>query len=134
MYGLAYTLTVVGRPEESIAWFEKTFRLDPIPPALYIWLLGIAYFQAERYEEALAELNRALRKGGLSPKWLHRDLAATYAMLDQEEEALHHVDEVLKIDPKYSLKQRAKRLRRGYKKQADADRMINALRKAGLPE
>ena len=134
MYGLAYTLTRVERPEESIALFNKAFRLDPLPPALYIYLLGVSYSTAERYEEALTEYKRALHKGGLSPKLIYQGLAATYAMLGQEEEARHHVDEVLKIDPKYSLKRYAKRQRKWYKNQANADRSINALRKAGLPE
>jgi len=134
MYGLAYTLFIVGRHEESIALFKKAFRLDPLPPAMYIWLLGNAYFLAERYEEALAEYKRALRKGGFSPKMLHRDLAATYAMLGQEDKARHHVAEVLKIDPKFSLKRVAKRIRKFYKNEADADLWINAYRKAGLPE
>ena len=134
MYGLAYTLYIVGRYEESIAWFNKAFRLDPNPSANYIRMLGVAYLLAERYEEALAEYKRALRKGGFSPKMLHRGLAAIYAMLGQEEKARHHVDEVLKIDPKYSLERYAKLVRHGLKNQADADRLINALRKAGLPE
>jgi len=134
MYGLAYTLWVVGRHEESIAWFKKAFRLDPSPPALYIRMLGIAYFNAERYEEALTEYKRALRKGGFNPKRLHLGLAAIYAMLGQEEKARHHVAEVLKIDPKDSLKRHAKIFRWFFKNRADADRWINALRKAGLPE
>jgi len=134
MYGFAYTLWVVGRHEESIALFKKAFRLDPNPPALYIRMLGIAYFNAERYEEALTEYKRALRKGGFNPKRLHLGLAAIYAMLGQEEKARHHVAEVLKIDPKDSLKHYAKIFRRFFKNRADADRWINALRKAGLPD
>ena len=116
LYGLAYTLYLVGRHDESIAMHKKAFRLDPLPPALYIWTLGNAYFLSERYEEALAEFNRALRKGGFSSKILHQDLARTYAMLGQEDKARHHVAEVLKVDPKYSLnKSRVQRIRNSYK-------------------
>ena len=134
MYGMGNHLFIVGRHEESIAMHKKAFRLDPNHSAMYIKQLGVAYFNAERYEEALAEFTRALRKGGFSPKILHLSLAATYAMLGQEEKARYHVAEVLKIDPKYSLKRHAKRIRNNFKYQADADRWINALRKAGLPD
>ncbi|MBC8176252.1 MAG: tetratricopeptide repeat protein [Deltaproteobacteria bacterium] len=134
VYGLAYLLLLSGRPEEAIAMMRKAFRLDPFPPAMYIFVSGNCYFNAHRYEEALAEYRRALRKGGFSPKILHMDLAATYAMLGQEDKARYHVAEVLKIDPKASIKRRAKIFRSLYKNQADVDRRINALRKAGLPE
>jgi len=55
-------------------------------------------------------------------------------MLGQEEEARYHATEVLKLDPKFSLRRYAKLIRNWYKNQADADRWINAFRKAGLPE
>ena len=41
---------------------------------------------------------------------------------------------MLKIDPKFSLKRYAKLIRPFYKYQADADRIVNALDKAGLPD
>jgi adenylate cyclase len=135
MYGLGMNLRFAGRHEESIAWMEKALRLDPIPPALYIVVTGNAYFFAERYEDALAQFNRALeRKGEFNPKHLHSYLAATYAMLGQEEEARNHAGEVLRIDPKFSLKRYAETWGRSYKNQADIDRWIFAARKAGLPE
>jgi len=59
-------------------------------------------------------------------------LAAIYAMLGQGEEARIHVEELLKLDPNYTVKRLSKTF--VYKNQVDADRIINALRKAGLPE
>ncbi len=135
MYGLAYHLSAVGRHEEAIALIKKTFRLDPIPPAMYIWILGNCYFLAEQYDEALAEYKRVLdRRGEFSPKYTHLALARTYAMLGRDEKARHHVAEVLRIDPKYTLKGHAKRTRLFFKNQAEADRIVNALGKAELPE
>jgi TolB-like protein len=89
---------------------------------------------AEQYEEALAEYKRALQKGGYNPAILHFNLAGTYAMLGQEGKARHHATEALKIYPKFSLKDHEKRVRFFFKNQADIDHVINALRKAGLPE
>jgi adenylate cyclase len=53
-------------------------------------------------------------------------------MLGREKEARKHGAEVIRINPNFTLKGYAKRL--GYKNQADKDRWIDALRKAGLPD
>jgi tetratricopeptide (TPR) repeat protein len=135
MYHLAHYLRTAGRHEESIALFEKAFRLDPIPPVLYIVRSGMSYFMAEHYEVALAQFQRALeRKSEFNPLAIHRGLAATYAMLGREEEARNHVAHLLKINSRYSLKRAAELYKRAYKNQVDSDRLVNALRKAGLPE
>jgi adenylate cyclase len=133
MWALANALKFAGRPEEAIAWYKKAFRLDPITsPGDHIHL-GMAYFMAEQFENALAEFKRVLehsKKGEFNPIRVHITLAATYAMLGREEEARNHAAEVLRINPKFSLKWATKRM--VYKKQADIDRYVEALRKAGL--
>jgi adenylate cyclase len=137
MYSLAFNLKNAGRHEESISWWEKAFRLDPIPPAYSLQGAGNSYFLAERYADALTQYKRLLdrvKKGEYNPLFVHLNLAQTYVMLDQEKEAQEHVAEVLKLEPKYSIKRYANRFARFYKKQADRDHLINALRKAGLPE
>jgi len=137
MWGVAITLVGKGSYEESIAWFEKILRLDPYPPALFYLYSGVAYFMAERYEDALARFHQALaraKKGEFNLKIAHRALAAAYAMLGQEEEARHHAAELLRLDPKFSLERFAKLAGSWLKNQADVDRYISALRKAGLPD
>jgi adenylate cyclase len=135
MYGLSIHLNSLGRNEEAIALIKKAFRLDPIPPAMYIRTLAGCYFMAERYEEAIVEYKRALeRKDEFNPTWLHAGLAASYAMLGQEEEARIHVAEVLKLDPKYTVKGVAMRMSNFFRSQEDVDHVINASRKAGFPE
>jgi hypothetical protein len=52
------------------------------------------------------------------------------SLLGREEEARAEAAEMLRINPKFSVEKWAKRLT--YKNQADADRFISALRKAGL--
>jgi TolB-like protein/Tfp pilus assembly protein PilF len=137
VYGLARALTMVGRHEEAIPVFKEVFRLDPMTRAMYRYNFGLCYFMAEQYEDALKVLKQALdgaKKGEFNPFYVHRGLAATYSMLGQEEEARHHAAEVLRIRPKYSLKSELEAMRRYYKKQADRDRLVEALRKAGLPD
>jgi tetratricopeptide (TPR) repeat protein len=137
MYDLALNLKNAGRHAESIAWWEKAFRLDPFPPVYSHHGAGNSYFLAERYADALTQYKRLLdrvKKGEYNPLVAHLFLAQTYVMLGQEKEAREHVAEVLKLQPNYSIKRYANTLARFYQNQADRDHLINALRKAGLPE
>ena len=137
MFGVALTLDKVGRHEESIAWFEKILRLDPYPPVYFLVDSGIAYFMAERYEDALAKFKLVIERaeeGEYNLKFAHRSLAATYSMLGQEEKARHHAAQLLRLDPKFSLERFANWFRPTYKNRADVDPYISALRKAGIPE
>ena len=128
---LAFFLNFAGRSEEAIAWYKKAMRLDPIRPTLYYLQLGHIYRNVRRYEEAISELKKALHR---NPDNLlaHLHLAGTYSSLGREEEARAEAAEVLRIDPKFSLDYFAKTL--PYKNQADTERLIDALRKAGLPK
>jgi hypothetical protein len=57
-------------------------------------------------------------------------LTGAYGLSGRDEEARATASEVFRIDPKFSLEYFSKTL--VYKNQADRDRFINALRKAGL--
>jgi len=61
----------------------------------------------------------------------HLNLAATYIRMDREEEARAEAAEVLRINPKFSLDNFAKKLPPP-KDQPRRDEYISALRKAGL--
>jgi adenylate cyclase len=128
---LGTVLQMVGRRQEAIAPLEKAIRINPMAPSLYFRRLGTAYRDIGRYEEAIVQLKKAIN---LSPDSLypHIALAATYSLAGSDEEARAEVSEVLRIQPKISLESLAKRV--AYKNKADIDRLIDALRKAGLPE
>jgi tetratricopeptide (TPR) repeat protein len=111
--------------------------LDPFPPVYTLHGAGNSYFLAERYADALTQYKRLLdraKKGEFNLLLTHLDLAQTYVMIGQEKEAQAHAAEVLKLKPKYSIQRYANTFARFYKNQADRDHLINALRKAGLPE
>jgi hypothetical protein len=55
-------------------------------------------------------------------------------MLGREEEARKHANEVIRLDPKFSLKIQAEIWGRFTKNQTDIDHVIDAYRKAGLPD
>jgi len=128
-YALAFSLTRVGKYEEAIALYKKAMRSDPIPSTSLLTMLGNTYILAGRYEDGISTLKKVLRR---SPNnlWAHVGLAIGYSSSDREEEARNEAIEILRIDPKFSLKHFGKRLM--YKDQADTDRIIGALRKAGL--
>jgi adenylate cyclase len=126
---LGTVLAQAGRQQESIAPLEKSIRINPMAPSLYFRRLGTSYRDTGRYEEAIAVFKKAIN---LAPDSLyaHVGLAATYSLAGRDEEARAEASEVLRIQPKFSLERVAKRVT--YKNKADIDRLIDALRKAGL--
>jgi adenylate cyclase len=125
----ARSLTVAGRPEEGIPLFQKAIRLNPFgPPHLYREL-GHALRYAARFEEAVSAYKKAIK---LAPEniYPHIFLAATYIQMGREKEARAEAAEALRIDPKFSVDYLAKVL--SYKDQSEIDKVVNAMRKAGL--
>ena len=96
---------------------------------MYYLQLGHIYRNAGRYEEAISELKKALYR---NPDNLlaHLHLASAYSSLGREEEAQAETTEVFRIDPKFSLDYWSKTI--PYRNQADKNRLIEALRKAGV--
>jgi TolB-like protein/predicted Zn-dependent protease len=120
-----------GRWEDSVIYCKKSVRLDPFAPPPYFHWLGRAYFMTGQYDEAIQIFKRIL---AIAPNYLpaHAFLAAIYSSLGRETEAAAASEEVLRINPKFSLKSYAKTL--PYKNKSDIERYMAALRKAGLPE
>jgi len=125
----------MGRGEEAIKAVKKAQQLnpkwqsDPLP-----WLLdfmGFACFTAGRYEESIAALKQAIDRYG---PFISRDtfLTAAYSEQGREEEAKAMAQQLLKRHPKFSLS--SFNFARKYKNPEDTERLLNALRKAGLPE
>jgi adenylate cyclase len=131
---LASIMHFNGKFDESIALVKNAMRLCPYYPALYLGVLSDSYFLTGRYREALAAgellLARA-HKGEYNLLLAHRALAEVYIALGQDDKARAHAEEVLKIDPNYSLADLRKRWY-FYRDPDHADRHIDALRKAGL--
>jgi adenylate cyclase len=122
-----------GKFDESIALIKNAMRLCPSYPAFYLYHLSNSYFLAGRYQEALAAGELLLAradKGEFSPIMAHWALAEVYVGLGQEDKARAHAEEVLKINPNYSLADLRKR--NLYRDPSHLERHIDALRKAGL--
>jgi TolB-like protein/Tfp pilus assembly protein PilF len=129
---MSLVFMVVGRYEESVQYAEQALRLDPLPEHWYFRQMGSAYSFVGRYEEAIAFHKKALQRAP-NDILTHLHLTRTYSWAGLVEEARAQADEVLRINPKYSLELAAK-TSSFYKKQTDRERHLEGLRKAGIPE
>jgi len=128
---LSRVLTYAGRHEESLHAVKKGIRLSPNPPKLFLTVLGGCYLHLGRTEEAIREYKK-VTKHDPDDLIAHIRLAASYGVLGRETEARAEVAEVLRLNPKYSIKNIAKKW--PYKNRDDLMLIINGLRKAGFPE
>ena len=124
---LGLVLALSGRAEEGIVHIHRGMRLNPFHPPWYWVDLSIALYTAHRYEEALEACKRTV---GHKRPWMHARLAACYAWLDRMDEARAEVAEVLRLDPDFTLAGQ----RLSYKNPADEAHILDAMRKAGLPD
>jgi adenylate cyclase len=130
IYQLGYVLIFVGRYEEAVQYLKKAIRYDPKAPTFYHLGLGHAYRGLEQYEDAIAAYKKALER---DPDYLmaHIFLTATYYMAGREAEARAEAEEVLRLQPQFSVNKLAKVM--PYQKDY-LNRTIEGMRKAGLPE
>jgi len=125
----AYAMILLYAGRNSIPFFERAIRLNPKPPNLYLRIYAEALREAGRYEEAIAQVKKAIeREPGDIFSYIF--LTAAYSMAGREKEARAAAAEVLKINPKFSLERFAKI--HPYKDPTTKDRFIDSLRKAGL--
>ena len=129
--GMGWVLQYAGRSEEAIEFIKRGMRLDPHYPAFRLHWLAQAYFQLGQYEEAIELLKRRITRDPETD--VSRVLlAASYGFLGRVAEARAEWAEALRVNPKYSLKHRRQIL--PFKDPRDFDRLVEGLRKAGLPD
>ena len=123
-----------GRPEEAIELVKNAMRLSPYYPAWYLPVLGFAYRFTGQYEEAIALLESWRARANPRSALPHLFLAITYEEAGRGEEAQLAVAEILKRNPKASITFYLKAKTFPYKDPADIEKVVDSLRKAGLPE
>ena len=131
---LADVLHWSGRGEDAIDAVKTAMRLDPKGKgntlARNAAFLGMAYFTAGRYEDAIPSLRKyyapRVRRGSNSLCFL----AAAYAATGQDEKARAAMTAFLKKNTRTTLANyQHPRL---YKRKEDLDRYLNLLRNAGM--
>ena len=129
MLWYAISLNYVGRSEEAIQLYRQAIRLNPFAASGYFVNFAATLRDAKHFEEAISACRTALQR---EPKnsFAHVHLAAIYIMMGREKEARAEAEEVLRINPKFSLEFWEKAL--PYKDRSVVDNLVKVLRKAGL--
>jgi len=129
---LAVMFNSVGRPGEAIEMVEKAIQLNPAIPAWYLSTLATAYALSGRQTEAVATYKRVFDRNPSHADAFqaHVNLAILYVDLGQEKDARAEAGEILKLVPNFSVEVWGQRI--PHKDQAQIERSMAALRKAGL--
>jgi tetratricopeptide (TPR) repeat protein len=124
-----------GRSDEAFTPLQTAIRLSPHDPLLNIWYFYIchAYTHLAKDDAAIEWCPRSI---AVKPFWIaYVDLASAYAWTGRTEEARSAVAELRKLMPNYTVYRWA---HEGFSSNpiflAQYQRIIEGLRKAGLPE
>jgi TolB-like protein/Tfp pilus assembly protein PilF len=117
----------LGRPDEGIRWFELAKKIDPYFDATWYWnLLGAAYFNARRYDEAAA----ALEHIACPPAWVTAYAAASHALAGRIAQARERAAALAASAPAFSAAGMV--LKEPYRRREDSEHLAHGLRLAGL--
>ena len=117
-----------GRGVEAIACIERALRLNPHPPGYYFWSLGLAQFIAGQYEAAV----KTLRNDATYRTESRRVLAAALAQVGRLEEAREEAKHYLVGNPQFRINHWVDT--QPFRDIATRNRLVEGMRKAGLPE
>lgn len=123
----ADALVYCGQPEQALEALGKAMRLNPYYPDWYLWNLADAYSALGRFEDVIATVQRMQ-----NPDEGRRLLAASYAHLGRLNEAREQAREILRLYPNFTISHW--RLRPPHSDNAILERLVDGLRKAGLPK
>ena len=121
-----------GDPDGAIASLNKAMRLNPLEPRVFLTqsAMAFAHFIAGHDDDASDWAANALR---VKPNWLPalRVSIASNAMRDRVDDAKRAVKSYLQIDPEMSIAKICEHY--PLRREVDRQRLILAMRKAGVP-
>ena len=124
-------LSYAGRAREGLEMVRKAMRLNPHYPEWWLMILGPIYFDARRYEDAIATLESLRTIDTISvPLYL----AASYAALGQIDHARVAIARAMHLDPKATIQSCGPAVLDLYKEADDREHLRENLLKAGLPQ
>jgi TolB-like protein len=127
---LAEILNAADRPDEGIRFIRKAMRLNPFPPAKYLFVLGQSYYMMGHNQKAIATLERA-RNRNPENKPPHMHLIILYGETGQMEKARAETEDILRLLPNESIELEEQICTYA---PGPLKRFLEGLRKAGFPE
>jgi TolB-like protein/DNA-binding winged helix-turn-helix (wHTH) protein/Tfp pilus assembly protein PilF len=126
----AHLLVHNGRAGDAVTYMLRALRQDPFPPPIYLSYLGNAYYMTGQYDAAYETLRRG-RERMPDYRAMTVWLAAAAAQSGRKAEAREAAHRALTMAPNFTIADWLRHIQFG--QQADANRLAEGLRKAGLP-
>jgi adenylate cyclase len=128
---LGYVESLSERPERAIEDFERALRLSPLDPMNFNSHAGMAfaYQAAQNYDKAVALYRRALEERPHAV-WIYRYLASALFDADRMAEAKETFLQMMRNYPGLTVT----KFRQAMPSAPNIDRMVDNLRKLGLPD
>ena len=128
---LGYVESLSNRPERAIEDFERALRLSPLDPMNFNTHAGMAFAHqaAQHYGEAVALYRRALEERPHAV-WIYRYLASALSDAGKMAEAKEAFSEMMRNYPGLTVA----KFRQAMPPAPTVDRMVDNLRKLGLPD
>jgi adenylate cyclase len=137
--GIGTANLYLGEFEKSLEFYDKAIRLSPHDPALQFWYGGkaSAYFALKQYDQAIEWARRSIATKPNNP-YAYLMLIAALALTGHEAEAHETLEQYLALPPigarTIAAYQATKLPRTDPRFLEVGDRVIEGLRKAGMPE
>jgi adenylate cyclase len=124
---LGWVMLYSSRKDEAIDALETALRFDPNSSPTIFFMLGTGYYLKEQYDIAIKTLKKGVnRKSDFVD--LHVALAAAYAQVGRQEDAVREAKTVLKLSPFFEVESYGD----VFRNPKDRAKIIEGLRKAGL--
>ena len=99
MMTLGTDLASTGRCDEGLEYIDRAIHFNRHPPEWYYWHQGLAYFCADRPEQAIETFNRMSQLN----KDVRIHLAASYVQLGYHDQAREQAAELLREEPDFDI-------------------------------
>ena len=127
---LASVLCYGGRAAKGIDLIERAIELNPHHPSNYPFHVGECHFIRDSYDDAIDAFEQSAEQSPDSQR-VHVWLAASYALVGNQDDAEWESDIVQTLNPDFSVEKL--RVTAPFKDPMHLEMFLGALRLAGLP-
>ncbi|MCZ6860504.1 MAG: tetratricopeptide repeat protein, partial [Alphaproteobacteria bacterium] len=126
-----HVLNYWGDPERGQEMIEKALSLETFVPPLWEFQLGLSHLLLRHYDDALTRFNQVIER---TQKIIHAYtyMACAYVELNRLDDARNAIKTLLETAPQITLREADRFL--AFRRDEDRNRILDSLRKAGLPE